>query len=491
MKKIITLWFFLSFALFSFSQKLDYDNDSKWVFGLNAGLTWSTTDVENKSDTGWGFLLGRSFNYNYGKKVSFDLRTRYLSGKWYGQDYHTTALLGYNSEYETSAINYIYDTLGYTINNFQTEVREVGLELAIHLNSLRETKGWDPYIFGGLNIVWNQTYGDLLYQDTLMGTEYGYDYSLSGISKPGWNSISDDIFESALAGSVQADFILDNFNIDFMPSLGFGLGYQLGPSFSVGVEHKTTFAMKDVFDGYVNPEKRWRAFENDIYHYTSAYLRFNFRNKNREQHQENLNVNPVFVGSGDCDDPRINISSPSSSSVNVSSRQYKVIGKLEFVPRDDNVLFLVNQEPSTNFAFNPVNGNFESTISLGLGINTITLSAVNSCGTNSKTFSMSYIPCTKPTITTLLSLLNRAIVSAESIQIKLEIMEISSIDQLKVTVNGNLISGGAYDAQLNVYSNRISLDTGKNTIVYTAANNCGATSGKAIVIKRPATYQGR
>jgi hypothetical protein len=150
-------------------------------------------------------------------------------------------------------------------------------------------------------------------------------------------------------------------------------------------------------------------------------------------------------------------------------------------------LFLVNQEPSTNFAFNPVNGNFEATISIGVGINTITLSAVNSCGTNSKTFSVSYVPCVKPTIKTVLPRKPEAIVSAESIQIKSEIMGISSIDQLKVTVNGTLIFGGAYDAQLNVYSNRISLDTGENTIVYTAANDCGATSEKAIVINRRAS----
>ena len=129
MKKTIILGFFLSLALSSFSQKLDYDNDSKWFFVLNAGLTLNTTDVENKTDTGWGFLLGRSFNYNYGKKISFDLRARYLRGKWYGQDYNTTALLGYSSEYETSAINDIYDTLGYTINNFQTEGHELALEL--------------------------------------------------------------------------------------------------------------------------------------------------------------------------------------------------------------------------------------------------------------------------------------------------------------------------------------------------------------------------
>ena len=99
MKKIITLGIFVSFTLITFSQRLDYDNDSKWFFGLNVGAAWNTADVKNQTNTGWGAIFGRSFNYNYGRKVSFDLRVRYLKGNWYGQDYDTTHLLGYNPEY--------------------------------------------------------------------------------------------------------------------------------------------------------------------------------------------------------------------------------------------------------------------------------------------------------------------------------------------------------------------------------------------------------
>ena len=50
-------------------------------------MTWNTTDVDDKLDLGWGLTLGRSFNYDYGKILSFDLRGRYLRGYWYGQDY--------------------------------------------------------------------------------------------------------------------------------------------------------------------------------------------------------------------------------------------------------------------------------------------------------------------------------------------------------------------------------------------------------------------
>ena len=96
MNKITTLviCLFLSFGSI-FSQKIDYDNSSNWFLGLNAGATWQTTDVANKFSAGWGLTLGRSFNYNYGKKISFDLRARYLRGYWLGQDYDTTSLMDY------------------------------------------------------------------------------------------------------------------------------------------------------------------------------------------------------------------------------------------------------------------------------------------------------------------------------------------------------------------------------------------------------------
>lgn len=467
MKRIITLGIFLSFALTNFAQKLDYDNDSKWFFGLNAGAAWNTTDVKNKTNIGWGFILGRSFNYNYGKKISFDLRLRYLNGKWYGQDYDTTTTLGYNEAYAPlSGPIAGYDTTsGYLINNFQADVHELGLELALHLNSVRETHGWDPYIFGGANIVWNQTYGDLVYIDSL--GEYLYNYSPSGMTKPEWNLMTDDTYDNALDGSNQ-----NKYNVDFMPSLGIGLGYQVGPRFSVGVEHKTTFALKDVFDGYVNPEKRWGLFENDIYHYTSAYLKFNFRSRHREQHDETIIVedDPIMVGSGDCDEPRIKISSPSSSSINVTSQEFTVRAKFEFVSGRDNIQFSVNQNASTNFAFNAANGNFEAPIFLQPGMNTIILSAGNGCGRDEETMNINYTPCTDPVVSFIAPSNGGDNVEQSSYMVS---ASIAGAESIQFIVNGVNTSGYSFNANTGAFSDRINLKPGSNVIRIIATNSCG------------------
>ena len=222
MTKIVTLAFGLLLSMGSlFSQKIDYDNSSKWFFGLNLGTTWQTTDVANRYNVGWGLTLGKSFNYNYGKKIYFDIRGRYLNGNWYGQDYDTTSLANYNPKNFPTLQTY-KDSLGFSVNNFKTNVHRLGLELVLHANGIREKTGIDPYIFGGVGFTWHETSGDLgangLFGDTMF---YNYDPAL--VNKSYVNSLLDKDYETALTGSTAG-----NYRVNFMPSLGFGIGYQVG-----------------------------------------------------------------------------------------------------------------------------------------------------------------------------------------------------------------------------------------------------------------------
>ncbi|MFT6282611.1 MAG: hypothetical protein ACJA0U_002748, partial [Salibacteraceae bacterium] len=260
MKKIITLAICLHIMPSLFAQHVNYETDSKWFFGLNVGAAWNTTDVKNETNVGYGFLLGRSFNYGYGKRTSFDLRLRYLRGTWYGQDYDTTDLTDYSPSYMAPGLQSYKDDPGFTVNNFRTDVHELGLELAIHANRLRARSGWDPYIFGGINLAWNQTNANLVQNDPFFPTSSQYQYDSVDISESYINFIEDGTYDTPMnEGS-----LFDGWNVNVMPSLGIGVGYYFGPRFSVGIEHKTTFALKDDWDGYEDLEKRWGMFENDV-----------------------------------------------------------------------------------------------------------------------------------------------------------------------------------------------------------------------------------
>ena len=73
--------------------------------------------------------------------------------------------------------------------------------------------------------------------------------------------------------------------LKFMPSLGIGIGYQLSPSFSVGLEHKVTYALASEINGFNDDNI------NDKYHYTAFRINFDiFRNRGRSQSYIEENV---------------------------------------------------------------------------------------------------------------------------------------------------------------------------------------------------------
>ncbi len=484
MKRIITLLFFSLFLTVSFGQKLDYDHDSKWFWTISTGGAWNTTDVKNKTNIGWGLTLGRAFNYNYGKKISFDLRFRYLGGRWRGQDYDTTSLNGYNASITTpGAVRTYYDTLGYTINNFQTKIHEFGLELVIHANSLRENSGWDPYIFGGVNLVWNQTKGDLLYEDSVLSYSDIYYYSPDGMSKKEWRNMRDNKYDLALDGSSA-----DRYNVDFMPSLGFGLAYQLAPRFQIGLEHKTTFTLNDLFDGYIDPTERWGMFSNDIYHYTNLFLKFQIRHITDEerlelQTQNTQSTNTNVSNSGNttpvgCLPPSINIQTPRSNSITVYENQYNVQAIIEEVAGRENVLLNVNGQLSTNFLYNPTNERFSANVLLHPGNNTIVIEAGNGCGKDERVIYINYIQCTAPIVQFVNPPSSDMTVTSAVFNVNANVVNATSVEYY---VNGNRVTNFSHNNATGNFSSNTTLTRGINTLKIVAKNSCGTVTKSTII----------
>lgn len=469
MKKIITLVFGLLFALNLFGQHLEYENDSKWYLGLNAGAAWNTTDVKNHTHVGWGLLLGRAFNYDYGKPLSFDLRLRYLRGKWYGQDFDSTNLSHLGTDYTGALQEYQADP-GFTVNNFEADVHELGLELAIHFNRLRDRTGWDPYIFGGANVVWNRTFGDL--KNQLNGAQVNYAYDSIDISKPSLNSLLDETYETPLDGSTR------DYNVEFMPSLGIGLGYQVGPRFSVGIEHKTTFTLKDNFDGYQDATPRWGIFENDIYHYTGGYLRFQIRGRaNREDRPtppppppvDNTTTTPPPPPP--CQDPIIKLVRPTSRAIQVTNQQYVFKANVKYVSGRNDITMRVNGVETTNFLYNHHTHQLESTLLLKPGANSIQVTARNNCGTDTETVTITYDDCKDPLVRFESGCVNGSTVDRAPYTVRATIQNATNII---FTVNGVTNNNFTYNAVTGQFTSNIVLASGKNLIQITATSNCGS-----------------
>ena len=119
-------------------------------------------------------------------------------------------------------------------------------------------------------------------------------------------------FENELSSTLDNtyDTRLDNpgnyeWSAKWMPSLGVGIGYNVGPRFQIGLEHKTTFTGIDDWDGVISSKRE----KNDWYHYTSAYLQFRFRTREKEpkQNDQNNNINNINNYTTPCNKPTINL----------------------------------------------------------------------------------------------------------------------------------------------------------------------------------------
>ncbi len=453
--------------------KLIYEQDSKWFWGLNIGTTWQTTDVKNQNNWGFGLTLGKSFNYNYGKKISFDLRGRYLYGNWYGQDVDTTGFQKTNAALSSGATNY-KDGIGFSVLNYKTEVHRLALELVIHANGIRERSGWDPYIFGGVGLTWHQTYGNQLDgSDTLSGFKYAYDQLNGDFSKASINAIQDGSYETALDGTTNGTF-----RVGFMPSLGFGLGYQVSPRFSLGLEHKTTFTRIDNFDGYVDPSSK-RA--NDMYHYTSFYLRFQVKNRHNyvEDNPNSLHNLPNYEdqsNQGSNQPPVVDFTNPSVSGTTVSQPNFTIRALVKYVDGKQNITFKQNGITLQNYTYNATSDVLESNVILAPGQNVYEITGVNAAGSDFQSTIIIYNKLNEiapPVVTFNNPPTSPYTITSPAFNLMATVLNVQQANQITMTVNGQSFQNFNFNPSNNVVTANLNLTMGTNIVTVTGTNTAG------------------
>lgn len=482
MNKIITLAFGLLFVFTqAFSQgKLVYEEDSRWFWGLNLGTTWQTTDVKNQNDWGLGLTVGKSYNYNYGKKISFDIRGRYLYGNWYGQDVDTTGFGLPNAALSSGATNY-KDSLGYSILNYRTSVHRLALELVIHFNGIRERTNWDPYIFGGVGLSWHQTYGNLLNSSDSLTTQlYDYNQLNGNYSKSGIRTLLDDTYETALNGSKAGSY-----RVGFMPSLGFGLGYQVGPRFSLGLEHKTTFTRIDDFDGYVN---QGSAHPNDLYHYTSFYLRFQVR-KRRPSSTDNTLQNVPNYDDNITQKPVVNFTNPAVSGSTVNQPNFNIRADVNFVFGKDDIQFRQNGNLITNFTYNASTDRLESNVVLNPGQNVFEIIGTNQYGSDQESTIIIYNRQEQPQVVEQLPIVNftnpavsGTTVSQAAFAIRADVFYVDGKSNITFRQNGNYNGNFTYNPATDKLESNVTLNPGQNVFEIVATNSVGTDQETTIII---------
>jgi hypothetical protein len=456
-----------------FSQgKLDYDRDSKWFWGFNYGATWQTTDINYKFNNGWGLTIGKSFNYNYGKVFSFDIRGRYLTGNWYGQNTDSTQLpSSYQGVYSQQGTNY-KDSLGYTYLNFHSKINRLALELVIHANRIRETTGFDPYIFGGIGLTWYDSKANLINDNSFESNPiYNYD-SLENYNVNSLTSFQDKTYET----------LLSSYKPAFMPSLGFGLGYQIGKRVSIGLEHKTTFTQRDNFDGIIKTSK----YKQDLYHYTSAYIRFQIRNSSSRN--ENNQSNTVQTSNPPLTDPTnpqptsqppiVTFTNPVSSGTIVNSANYVIRADVKYVNDRDHIIFKQENSLNSNFTYNSSNHQLVSNVVLQLGSNTFEITGTNQFGSDVKSTIVIYKrdEGTPPIVTIINPSINPTTVNNSVYNFTANILNVEQSNQIELNFNGQNFIGFNFNPITHNISATLNLKPGSNIISVKGSNNFGTDS---------------
>lgn len=491
MKKLFTLTLICLTGLFAWSQSdstgkptynkrySDYDNVSPWFFGLNVGATWHSTDVKNKLDYGFGATIGRTFLYKPGSPVTIDARLRYLRAYVTGQDYDTTSAVQYNPALNGTNygdINYQTNP-GFGVNNFQTDLHRASAELVLHYNKLREQKGIDLYAFGGVGLTFSKTLGDIKNGDSVQ-----YDYgSLPNYDKETIDGLLDKSYESPLDGSSSKH------SMRFMPSLGIGIGYQINPRFSLGLEHKTTFTGYDLFDGTNRDRTDFSVSGNkDIYHYTSFYLRFNFKQlKPRNIGSTNNNTNNItdpventtpITNTNTRRPPVVEIYDPGTSPYRTTQNYFNLRAKVYYVDGKSDIIFKQNGVVNHNFSFNPTTNEFNSHVALNPGQNLFEITATNEDGSfTDATVIILEVP--NPIQPPIVTISNPSFSPYETsnkyFDLMARVLNVDTRNQVTVTLNGQSLSNFNFNNTTGNTAVTLALKEGQNIVTVRGVNQAG------------------
>jgi hypothetical protein len=475
--------FVLLFAFNSAKSQTATINPHPWELGLNIGASWYKSDIRMKKlGVGAGFTFGQTYCRNKTSPLFWGWRFRYLNANAYGQDFQKSYGIKNNfvlNGTTDTTLNY-FNHGGYVYQNYKSTLDELSFEIKIGANRLRDRTGILAYVFGGAGITKTVTRIDQL--DGL-GKRYNYNLidSAGTASKSdvltNLNNLYDGNYETLAEGSKNPRWL-------FMPSFGVGLGYQVGPVFSFGLEHKMTWALNDLIDGQQWTGTNEKTGTNDKYHYTSFWIKFSFGGKGKYTSSSSSNTNSnvnSYSNTTPTEKPIITITNPTSNPYNTSQQSLSFTAKVTDVNSKADISLLVNGAAVTNFTYNASTDVLVYNSTLNTGNNSFVITATNTIGSSTETQTVVYtepapvITITSPTVNPLNTNTNMATVTAT-------INNISNASQIVTTVNGVNTTSFTFNASNHQYTMPANLVIGSNTVVITATNAAGADTKSVTVI---------
>lgn len=333
-------------------------------FGLNGGWAYQSSDIRTDfSGFGLGATFGKNLFYRPGAPLSFDLRARFLYTKSLGLDGNRSFDIQVNRALNgAEGLNYqeypeeLDVDQGFVYQNHRTDVGELSLEGVLRLNKLREETGFLVGLYGGLGLDYYLTRTDQRRGDAPYYADYAnLDQNLS--ERQRINLLRDNILDGSF--ETRADGFTEGARLDFMPSLGIELGYQLTPNWAFLLGHRTTFTRNNFIDGH-----QFADTNNDLLHYTSLGFEWNLSPASKKPRK-----------------PEIEVRIPEFNPYVQSTRYANIRANIKYVNSAADVDFFVNNRKES---FDYTTGRFSSNFTLEPGRNEIVIAASNTVGTTRK-----------------------------------------------------------------------------------------------------------
>ncbi len=517
MKRLLTL-FILLFSLTEMSaQKPLADRRPIW-FGVNMGGTWQTSDMKPVGGIGWGITVGRNSRMSKPGPLYFGWRFRFLDGRNFGYNYHGLTGIQANPVLSSGTTNYstgaTTDT-AHVFSNYKMRFDEFAFELVVGSNSLRK-KGILLYGFGAAGLNYWKTTTDQL---DISGNKYDYStISLSGdnsIVQPQLESMWDGEYETNANGSATGQW-------SFMPSAGFGFGYQWS-NFAIVAEHRTTWALNDLIDGTNHNGAAVATGNNDIYHYDGLTLRWNFAteshsttnnppppppnpnnynnvpppNNNNTNTNTNTNTNNNSNSNQNVPQlqpPTVQFTTPNVDPYITSVLNQSLVVRLTNITAASQISLVINGQANSNFSFNPSTLIMNFTHTLLPGNNTYKVIATNSVGSAQDVQTITYKgnepPVLPPPVVTITNPAACPFATKTPAHtLTATISNVTQKSQVTVVFNNQTISTFTYVQQgaNGVISFPVTLNAGANNLAITGTNTVGTDVKNCVLTLKPAT----
>ena len=439
MKKIITL---LVSALMLIS--LNFTNAQTthpFELGFNFGASWLKSDVKMKKLGGaGGFTFGQMYCQNQTSPIDWGWRLRYLSATAYGQDSKKSYGISKNNVLNgttDTTLNYNSNG-GFVYQNYKTTISEFSLELVLGANKLREKTKVYPYIFGGVGFTKAVAKTDELNANNMRYNYVKIDSSgnaSSSVIKGQLNDLLDGNYETAAEGSRNPQW-------KFMPSLGIGIGYQFTKGFSMGLEHKVTWALNDVLDGQQWLNTNMPTGNNDMYHYSSIWLKFSFGRKVKPAPTSTTTSANNYTTPVTPQKPIVVITNPVGGSSTSQQKNFSFGANVKNVNSKNDIVIIYNGITTSNFSFDSYTHLVTFPVLLNNGSNSFIVTATNSVGSTSTSatvfFNETSVNVIHPPIITIAYPGQNPFTSNQgAITITGTVQNVNSKNQIQISVNGS------------------------------------------------------